>query len=142
MTVINHYKNIINTPAQLFALEAYVELLRKGLTDGTTSAPNFEDSAITISLDNKIVGVLTWSKAEWCKTIFVRLGHVSPEYRGKGYYKILWQELLKKAIEDDVSLIDGATNINNIAMREVAKKQGRIEYGVMLRYFVKRESHG
>lgn len=130
---IDHYIGVGNTPANIYALKAYCELIEIGWADNTPSL-NWEDNAITASLDGAVVGVIIWAKQPWSKSFIIKMGYVSPGFRKNGIYKMLWQEAIKKAKEEKMVEILGATHIDNETMRSVAKSQGRAEYAVMIKF--------
>ena len=135
---INHYEGICNTPANIFALKAYVELIEKGWADNIAQH-NWDDKAITASVKGKVVGIIVWARQEWTKTIVLKLGYVSAKYRKQGVYTMLWNELVKTAEGLNVVYIDGGTHVDNKPMRAFAKSQKRKEYAVAMRYCVKQK---
>jgi L-amino acid N-acyltransferase YncA len=61
---------------------------------------------------------------------------VIPECRGLGIYRLLFAALVEKARELKRPTIWSATAANNHHMRDVAKKQGRVEVAVTFRFEV------
>jgi GNAT superfamily N-acetyltransferase len=97
---------------------------------------HFSYNGITASIDGKVVGVIVWIDQKDSRRIWLQLGYVVPEHRGKGIYGHLWRALIDKARELQRPAIWSATGIDNYRMREVAKKQGRAEVAVSLKFDV------
>lgn len=132
---IHCYEGISHTPANIYALKAFCELIEEGQADNVPWL-SYDDNAITASLDGAVVGILVWRKTLWTKSIIIKLGYVSNGFRGAGIYTSLWNELLEIAKKEKIFNIDGATHIDNKTMRAVARKQGRTEFAVVTRFIV------
>ena len=133
---IKRHSIISQTPAVAFAMRAYADLMDRGHTENYPNL-NWNDSAITAWLEEGIVGVIVWTKVDFSKTIQLKLGYIHPAFRKRGIYSKLWDELVKIATNESVWAIEGGTHPDNADMRAIAKKQGRVEYGILYRYVIK-----
>lgn len=129
------FKGIVNTPIHPYIMNSWNYLLRSGLTDGA-SCPTWDDNAIAAYLESEPVGVLTWIKNEWCKTISVRLGYVEPAFRNRGIYRIIFSHLIQVARGEGISIIDGFTSAKNEDMQKVMGRLGREKYSIGYRFIV------
>lgn len=120
------------------AVAGWHYLHQNGLVNNNTWAVNWDDEAIIgVNLADRPIAILIFSHQKWLKTIYVKLGYVEADFRRKGVYGKLWEKLVEIAQERNVPYIEGATMLQNAAMRSQAKQMDRVEYGVMLRYEVK-----
>jgi GNAT superfamily N-acetyltransferase len=69
---------------------------------------------------------MTWSKVDYMKQLFIKLGYVLPEHRGRGIYSALWNAAVDKARELKYVQIVGATSPRNGRMQAIFEKQGRV----------------
>lgn len=136
MTIIEHVKQLSGNEAMAFAIHANAELIRTGMADGYVCIVNWDDYAIVAKHDNKVIGIITYSIQNWTNSYFVRIGYVIPKYRNKGIYKRLWGRLVEEAHSNSIKCIYGITKVENTALREVAKKLGRVEESVNLAFIV------
>lgn len=131
---IEVFKKMVNTPAVAFAARAWVAMLDDRLCDPTVIWLQWDDGAILATVDGEPIGVITYNYSEWNRTIYVRLGFVSPDRRGLGVYRKLWERLISVAQELNCYEVRSATNIGNRPMRAVAERLGRAEEQVTLVY--------
>jgi GNAT superfamily N-acetyltransferase len=129
---IDHYAGIDGTPAVAIALRGQLECLEYG--GEVAIGLHYSYNAIVASIGAETIGVIVWHEQKEWRRIWLQLGYVLPEYRREGIYSVLWEELLAKAYELKVDAICSATAAANERMRTIAKKQGRVEYAVSLRY--------
>lgn len=132
---IDHYEGIDSTPVIAVAVRGHAELLAAGSPEQFVLL-HHSYNGIAATVDGKVVGVIVWFDQKDSKRIFLQLGYVLPEFRGKGIYGHLWRALIEKAKELKRPEIWSGTAIDNYSMRAVAKKQGREEVAVSLRYRV------
>lgn len=133
---IDHYDGLDGTPAAAIALRGMAELLALAGSEQLIGL-HWSYPAITASIDGKVVGVIVWiDQVKESKRICLQLGYVVPERRAEGIYGQLWRALVEKARELKCPAICSATRVDNYRMREVAKKQGRTECAISLRYDV------
>lgn len=132
---IDHYQGLDGTPAVGIALRGQADCI----DDGGEHAVGLHWSynGITATLDGKVVGVIVWiDQQKEIRRIWLQLGYVLPEFRGRGIYSALWKALVAKAQEMKCPQIQSAAAFNNHRMRDVAKAQGRVEFAVNLRFDV------
>jgi len=134
MTVkLDRYDGLNRTPGIALALRANLELIEAG-----QSVPalliGWDHKNIVASHDGVPVGILTFVHQDWLKEVDIGVGYVLPEYRGRGCYRALWNELVTWARELKAVEIVGNTHMDNVSMRAVAKSFGRSEAGVLLRF--------
>lgn len=135
---LKHYNGCGNTPANLFIMKAYLDLIENKLSSNT-SGDNWNDKIIAAFADNECIGVLTWEKVDWNKTIVIKLGYVHKDYRRKGVYTKLWNELILKAKEQSIYIIEGATHVDNGVMQKTMKRLERKPYAYFYKYEIIQE---
>lgn len=139
MTVqITHYTGIDGTPAVALALRGQYELINDGGEQAV--GLHFSYNAILATIDGKPVGVIVWFEQKESHRLWLQLGYVLPEHRRAGIYSMLWDQLVDKARELKAPAIWSGTAIGNDAMRAVARKQGRKEVAVSIRFDVPQEA--
>lgn len=132
---IHHHDGINNTPALDIATRGFVELRSAGLT--LPHIPlGWDHNALTASVEQDIVGVLTYQHLAYMKELHVGVGYVEPAWCRNGIYGLLWAELVRRARDLKVVAVSSTTHIGNAAMQTVALRQGRREIGIVLRYDV------
>ena len=133
---IRHYDGPNRTSGALILHRAEYELVRDGLMIPIFQT-GYEDQVITAETEDGVaVGVISYAHAKWAKHIDLKIGYVTPEFRGKGVYRRLWAALVEKAQELKVKEIMGNTHMENSTLRSAAKAFGRAEVGVVLRFEV------
>jgi GNAT superfamily N-acetyltransferase len=130
---IKHYDGINYTPAIQLIVEAQADLLRTGKSEPLLSAL-WDNQVVAAFEGDYCIGVITWNYSAWVKTASINIGYVDKNYRRKGIYRMLWDELVIKAREKGAVNITGSTHLDNAAMRAAAKALGRIESSVNLLY--------
>ena len=116
-------------------LRGWNELFAKGLTDGRL-AFHAQMSAVVANAANgrdyEPAGVVLFGLEPEFKRCWITLSYVKEEYRGRGVYSAMYVGLRAEALRMGIRTIESATHIRNQAMREVAKRQGRLEEFVIL----------
>lgn len=133
MIDFKRFEGLNRTDALPLALEAWVELMEKELTDNTTLI-NWDHHAIVAYSSKYAIGVLTYQIVDWQKVLHVNIGYVRKPFRNQGIYRLLWNEVVKIAREKKMKAIAGSTHVDNTQMRAVAAKLGRIEHSINLTY--------
>ena len=128
---IESFENINFTPAVRLAALGWADLISSGLS-GDSVLIQWDDRALVAFVKDKPAGVLVWSKIDWQRAAFVKLGFVLPEFRRAGIYRALWEALVEESRKLKLHHIEGVTWCNNSVMREVAHRQGRSERTVGL----------
>jgi RimJ/RimL family protein N-acetyltransferase len=134
---VAYYEHLNNTPALALAMKGWADVEERGLGDGTLSV--YADSHAFVGYarngrDLLPAGVITFSEEKNAGRLWIHQGYVVPEFRGRGLYSTLWCKLVEHAVKLRASTIMSATHVRNEAMRAVARRQGRVEAAVMLRY--------
>jgi len=133
------YSQLNNTPALTLALCAWLDIEGRGLGDGTMSVFSSSNALVGFAengRDRVPAGVITFQHIPEGDKVWIYQGYVLPEYRGRGIYRAMWNELVLKSLELKVSKIEGATHVRNKAMRDVARKLGRTETHIVLTFDV------
>lgn len=141
--VVVYYEHLNNTPALALAMRCWADIEERGLGDGTLSV--YADSHAFVGYarngrDMLPAGVITFSHEPQADRVWIHQGYVAPEFRGRGVYGALWRTLVEHAGKLRAATIMSATHVRNEAMRAVARRQGRMEAAVMLRYDLERAS--
>jgi GNAT superfamily N-acetyltransferase len=131
---ISHYAGIDGTPAVGLALRGQHECIAAGGDQAVGLHHSYQ--AILATVDAEPIGVIIWFEQKEQHRIWLQLGYVLPEYRGRGIYSMLWDQLVDKARELKQPAIWSGTAVGNATMRGVARKQGRKEVAVSLKFEV------
>lgn len=138
--IIQHWEGIENTPAIVIALRGQAECAAAG--GAQEVGLHYSFNAITASVDGEVRGVIVWQPQKEQHRIWLNLGYVYPDYRGRGIYTVLWRALVEKARELGVSYIDSGTSPLNTNMLKIAEHQGRREHAILLRYDLDKSNPG
>lgn len=130
------------TPAAELAVRGWCETVERGFGDGNLNMNAGLNAMIGYAANGRDmlpVGVITWDATDSARA-WVYQSYVLPEFRGRGVYSAMWAALVDHAMRKlpKVRSIESATHIRNIAMREIAKKLGRREEAVILRFDITR----
>lgn len=129
------------TPAAELAVRGWCDVVERGLGDGSLNMSSSLKAVIGYAANGRDmlpVGVITWD-SEGAR-IWVYQSYVQPEFRGRGVYIAMWHALVDHVTKEfpKARSIESATHIRNLAMREIAKKLGRREEAITLRYDIPR----
>lgn len=114
-----------NPEAVDIGLEGLFHLKRVGLLDESCTGLGYNYPAILARLDGWVAGILIYQEQDWNAQLFVSEGFVRSDFRQRGVYRALWNELLAVAREKGWYRISGVTHVNNDEMQAVMKKLGR-----------------
>jgi len=139
---VKFYDGLFNTPALELAVRGWADCVERGLGDGGLNVHWEQMAFVTFAPANLSapgrdmipVGVCTFSHEKPWKKIWISQSYVVPEYRGLGIYRMMWERVTLKAAELKCVKIQSGTHPNNTAMRQIARKQGRVETGIELTY--------
>jgi ribosomal protein S18 acetylase RimI-like enzyme len=84
--------------------------------------------------DRVPAGVITWNPTG--NEAFLFQSYVDPEFRGRGVFTALWNELIAQAMNMKIVKIQSFVHASNSTMRAIAKKQGRREEAVVTTFDV------
>jgi GNAT superfamily N-acetyltransferase len=93
---IDHYEGIYGTPVVALALRGMAELLEDGAADQSIGL-HHDSNGIAATVFEQVAGVIVWIDEPEKRRIWLQLGYVLPEYRGKGVYSALWGALVECA---------------------------------------------
>lgn len=93
-----------------------------------------DDYAFLYVENDEVLGVMVFSEFENPSYFWISLGYVKPEHRERGIYNLLWKAIAERAKSQNVPTISGATNVKNIVMQEVYKRQGRVAETITYSY--------
>lgn len=133
-----YYAEISRTDAVGLAIEGHAYLLSAGLSEAIPQI-GWDSSAIVGYIQGLPQGVITFGHTKWAKQLDISVGYVREEARGRGLYRAMWNALVAQARVLGVPVIMGNTDMSNDFMRAVARKLGRTEIGVILKFDVPQE---
>lgn len=135
---IEFYDGLNCSPALELAMRGWAEAVEKGHSDGTLNVYSSLKAFVAFAPNGRDmipVGVVTFDHEVHVKRVWVYQGYTLPEFRGRGVYNALWFKLVEYAtVELKAKSIQSGTHVRNTVMRAVAKKQGRYEESVILKY--------
>lgn len=145
---IQHWEGIENTPALPIALRGQLECAAAG--GAQEVGLHYSYNAITATIVgefagrpvSEVVGVIVWHAQKEQHRIWLQLGYVVPECRGRGVYSHLWRALIGKAKELGVNYIDSGTSRDNDRVLQIASHQGREVHAILLRYKLNKPNPG
>jgi len=111
------------SPAFVFVMEAYVELLR---AKQTVHKMYFSNNSHVVYMihDDKIIGATVYMVSD-DREGNILFSHVLSEYRRQGVYKKMYEEAERRLIEQGARVIISFTWHDNEAMLETYKATGR-----------------
>ncbi len=116
-------------------LRGWNELTAKGLGDGRLMFHSNMSAIVGYAAngrDQEAAGVILFGLEPEFKRCWVTLSFVKEEYRARGLYTAMYEVLRGEARRMGLRTIESATHVRNVAMRAVAKRQGRTEEFVIL----------
>jgi ribosomal protein S18 acetylase RimI-like enzyme len=126
--------------AAVLAVRGWTECVEKGWNeDGTFNMHVTYRSLVAMApngRDRIPVGVITYNYDEKDGEIFVLQSYVEPEFRGRGIFTALWDELVAQAIKLKAVKIRSGVSPKNEAIRAIAKRQGRRETSIVTTFDV------
>lgn len=132
------FEGLNNTPALDLAIRGWADCMERGLGDGTLNVHSGLKAFVAFAMNGREqlpVAVTTFDYDKDLKRVWIFQSYTLPEFRGRGCYNALWSALVAHAIQElKASSIQSATHVRNIAMREIAKRQGRFEECVVLKF--------
>jgi GNAT superfamily N-acetyltransferase len=132
---IREYDGPNQTPAVALIARAWPEMLTNG-----TAAPeligNWDHQAIVHFIDGVATGLITYEHVKYRKMLWIHLGYVAPEFRGRGIYRLLWTRLIAIAQKLGAVQIQGGTHVGNASMLACAKALGRKELFITTQFAV------
>jgi GNAT superfamily N-acetyltransferase len=125
MIAIRRYEHINYTPAVVLAMRGWLELNDKGIGEQAASV-HWEQHGIVAFADSKAVGVITWTEQKPLAAAYAEQVYVIPEWRRKGIFKLMWDELEEWAAEKEFYTIRLGTHPMNTLARSIYDRMGRL----------------
>lgn len=116
-------------------LRGWNEMFAKGLTDGRLIFHERMSAMVAHAAngrDFEAAGVILFGLEPEFKRCWITLSFVREEYRARGIHTAMYVGLRAEAMRMGVRSIESAVHVRNVAMRAVAKRQGRAEDFVIL----------
>lgn len=135
---VRHFDRVNNTPALRLATLGWLDGHERGL--GENVANIFMNLKAFVAFakngrDTVAAGVMTYEHHQCHNNeIFIYQSYVLPEFRGRGLYTAMWNEIVAKGIELKAVKICSVTSVRNSAMRMIAARQGRVEEAITLSF--------
>jgi GNAT superfamily N-acetyltransferase len=135
-TIVRHYDTLMNSPGLILAVRCWHELLLWKFIDPGATAVQYDHKAFVAFQGETEVGVLTYAEQGWSNSVYIGLAYVVPACRRQGIHTAMWNAMIAKARELKRPAISSSTALGNTAMRNLMKKQGRVETSVNTRFVV------
>ena len=116
------------SPYAGFAVQAHAALLDEGLSDPSMTMVGWDTNAIVARVgrdEQMAVGIITYSYLNYCARLDIGVGFVVPDFRRRGVYRAMWDEIVLEAQRLKATKILGTTYIKNDRMVKVAVALGR-----------------
>ena len=121
---LKYSKKLALSPAFVFVMEAFVELVKAGHTVHKMFFSN-NSHIVYMEHEGKVIGALVYMIDE-VKEGNILFSHVLPEYRRQGIYKLMYADAEYRLINyADARVIISFTWHDNEAMKEAYKATGR-----------------
>lgn len=134
---IKLFEGLNHTPALELAMRGWAECVEKGLSDGTLNVHAGLNAFVAYAMNGREqlpVAVMTFDHDKTAKRVWIYQSYTIPEFRGRGCYAALWNSMVAHSVELKAASIESATHVRNVAMRAIAKKMGRHEESVVLKF--------
>lgn len=134
---VRAFDGLNNTPAAELAVRGWLEMVEKDLGDGSLNMGHDQKALVAYMANGRDVlpvGVMTWRYLEWCREVLICQSYVLTEFRGRGCYSAMWQQMIHQATELKAVAIIAGFHVRNSAMRSIAARQGRVEVAVTSRF--------
>jgi predicted DNA-binding transcriptional regulator AlpA/GNAT superfamily N-acetyltransferase len=95
-----------------------------------------DDNAVVAFVDGTPVGVITYRRYDWMKSISTSLSYVEPAYRRRGIYTLLRAALYEKAAELKLFRITSSAAANNIPSNRAQQSVGARHVGNTYEFIV------
>lgn len=134
---IKLFDGLNHTPALELAMRGWADCVEKGLSDGTLNVHAGLNAFVGYAMNGREqlpVSVMTFEYDKAQKRVWIYQSYTIPEFRGRGCYTALWNAMVAHSIGLKAASIESATHVRNTAMRAIAKKMGRYEESVVLKF--------
>lgn len=133
--VLVGYKGISNRSVMQIITEACHYLYQRRIA-GDTPSIHYQQDCVVAMIDDAPVAVIVYKVYAEENYLFIYLGYVRTEYRGRGLYSKMWQHVKNVAEKAGVSKITSVTHPDNLEMRQIYSKQGRLPSAITYDYFL------
>lgn len=133
--VIHTIDKVVNRDIVKFIVHAWNYLIEHELTENGIMI-DYDHGAIYATIDDKVVGVISYRHYEWCDMLHIFIGYVLPEYRRSGIYRQLFEKLKEVAKDKKCITIEGGTKPTNDTMLKVMESLDRRASSINTRYIV------
>ncbi len=115
------------TPFLGLAVQVHAALLEEGFADPEAPMVSWDTSAVVALSGHELTsaGIITYVEMKWRNCFDIGMGYVLPDWRRRGIYRHMWDELVLVAQDKNVCKIYGAIKITNAPMLKVAIALGR-----------------
>lgn len=108
-----------------FAVRAHASMIEEGQSDSRDVMVVAQQSAIIARIaSGETIGILTFLPSEASNTIFLYLAYVVPDYRRRGVFRLMHDELVKAAERRGVAAIESVSMISNTVYRAAVVSAG------------------
>ena len=134
------FEGLNQSPALNLAVRGWADCVEQGFGDGVLNVYTSLNAFVGYAMNGREqlpVGVMTWEYEKATKRVWIYQSFVEIEFRGRGIYQAMWAKIVEHAaVELKAATIESATHVRNIAMRAIARKQGRFEEAVTLKFIL------
>lgn len=130
---IRHVEKIQGTPVVGLCVDAWKHLQDCGFTEDMIPF-DWEQCAFWAEEEGEVIGILVYKEQAWDHSLFVAMGYVKPENRGKGVYRSLWEKAVAHAKEKQLRCITGIVHWQNKEMQAVMERFGRLPVAITYDY--------
>lgn len=123
--IIEHHEHLLKSGYNQFALEAYIETLKKGFAPTFIIPYTYDDHIIICKNDIEIIGIICFWYTEWDETASVRIGYVKEGFTRRGIYTKMYSKMKEVLKDMGAKRIYSGISNDNVAMNKCAISQGR-----------------
>lgn len=113
------------TPHAGFAVRSHAALIEEGLSDPCEVMVHPDHSAVVARLaTGETIGILTFSKNDASNTLFAWVTFVVPDFRRRGVYRLMHEELVRAAERRGCVGIEAVSVVGNAGFNRAAVSGG------------------
>lgn len=117
------------TPFHGFAIQVHAALLDAGLCDPRDSLIWHTDGAVVSRVGEQLVGAITYHYYEESKSLWATAAYVLPDWRRRGIFGLMFEELVKVAERRGAGRIEAGSLVSNAIFNKVAVASGMAVVG-------------
>jgi GNAT superfamily N-acetyltransferase len=107
-----------------FAIRAHAATIEEGLVEGDEVLIYGDMPAIVARLSDETIGIVAFDEAKARGLLFVYLAFVVPDFRRRGVFRLMHDELVKSAERRGCARIESASSLGNVAYNRAAVALG------------------